>query len=88
MIKRIRALNRREFEAAISDGAVYGKYLQVYVYAELGKEGIYRESPLDDPNTEHRLFRNCRVFYTETLEDLRAGVFVHESDEPMLIVFY
>lgn len=87
MVKRIRALNTREFEVATSEGAVYGKFLGIYVYVELGQEGVYRESLKDDVNTQHRLFRNCRVFYAETLEDLRAGIFAHETDEPILIVF-
>ncbi|MBV8884512.1 MAG: hypothetical protein JO235_11025 [Chroococcidiopsidaceae cyanobacterium CP_BM_RX_35] len=88
MVKRIRASNQQEFNAATSEGAVYGKYLGVYVYVELGKEEIYRGSLKDDPNTQYKLFRNCRVFYTETLEDLRAGICVHETDENILIVFY
>ncbi|MBV9386769.1 MAG: hypothetical protein JOZ78_10120 [Chroococcidiopsidaceae cyanobacterium CP_BM_ER_R8_30] len=88
MVKRIRASNQQEFKAATSEGAVYGKYLGVYVYAELGKEELYRGSVKDDSNTQYKLFRNCRVFYAETLEDLRAGIFVHETDENILIVFH
>ncbi len=88
MVKRIRASNKQEFNAATPEGAVYGKYFGVYAYVELGKEEVYQESPKDDPNTQYKLFRNCRVFYAETLEDLRAGIFVHETDENILIVFY
>lgn len=88
MSKRIRALNRQEFEAAASDGAVYGKYLDIDVYVELGVEGNYRESAKDDPNTQYRLFRNCTIFYAASSEDLDAGIFVHETQENVVIVYY
>lgn len=88
MGKRIRALNRQEFEAATSDGAVYGKYLGVYVYAELGREGVYRESPKDDPKTRYRLFRDCTAFYARTLEQLRNEDYEYDTQEDMIIVYY
>ena len=87
MSKRIRALNRQEFEAAASDGAVYGKYLDVHVYVELGVEGNYRESAKDNSNTQYWLFR-CTIFYAASREDLDAGIFVHETQENVVIVYY
>jgi hypothetical protein len=88
MVKRIRALNRQEFEAATSNGAVYGKYLSVYVYAELGREDRYRESPKDDSSTSYRLFRNCTAFYARTLDQLRNGDYEYDTLEDILIVYY
>jgi len=88
MVKRIRSLNRREFEAATSDEAVYGKYLGVYVYVELGREDMYQESPKDDPSKSYRLFRNCTAFYARTLEQLRNGDYEYDTQENILIVYY
>jgi len=88
MVKRIRAINRREFEAATTEGAVYGKYLGVYVYVELGREDRYRESPKDDPSASYRLFRNCTAFYARSLEQLRNGDFEYDTQESILIVYY
>lgn len=88
MVKRIKALNINEFEAATSDGAVYGKYLGIYVYVELGKEGLYRESPKDDPNTRYQLFRNCTVLYARTIEQLRNEEYEYDTTEDILIVYY
>ncbi len=88
MVKRIRAINRWEFEKAASDGAVYGKYLGVYVYAELGREDKYRENSKDDPSTRYRLFRNCTAFYARTLEQLRNEDYEYDTQENILIVYY
>lgn len=88
MVKRTRALNKQEFEAATSDGAVYGKYLKVYAYIELGQEGRYQESSRDDQNTRYRLFKNCTAFYTTTLEQLKSGDFEYDTQEDVLIVYY
>lgn len=88
MVKRIKALNINEFEAATSDGAVYGKYLGLYVYVELGKEGEYRENPKDDPNTRYQLFRNCSVFYARTIEQIRKEEYEYDTQEDILIVYY
>lgn len=88
MVKRIKALNINEFEAATSDGAVYGKYLALYVYVELGRKGAYRESPKDDPNTRYQLFRNCAVFYARTQEQIRNEEYEYDTQEDILIVYY
>lgn len=88
MVKRIKALNISEFEAATSDGAVYGKYLGLYVYVELGREGVYGESPKDDPNTMYQLFRNCTVFYARTIEQIRNEEYEYDTTEDILIVYY
>ena len=58
-MKRIKALNKVEFEQACSNGEVYGQYRGLYVYIELGQEQAYRESIQDNPKTDYRLFRGC-----------------------------
>ena len=74
MEKRIRALNQEEFTAACPNGSVYGKYRGVFVYVELGKEEEYRERPNDDLKTNYRFFRNCKVEYSDTIDECQQGI--------------
>lgn len=75
MILRVKA-TLSEFNAACSNGCVYGQILGkqgMYVYAELGKEREYRSIPSDDPNTEYRIFRDCNIYFAKTPEQLQSG---------------
>jgi hypothetical protein len=72
-MKRIKASNKREFEQSCSGGEVYGQYLGLTVYLELGEETEYRGHPKDDPKTEYRKFDNCYIEYAETLQELEEG---------------
>lgn len=73
VIKRVKALNKIEFEQSCSNGSVYGKYKGLFVYIELGIEQDYREHPLDNPKTEYKLFKNCYIEYAQTIEELETG---------------
>jgi len=73
MEKKIKALNQEEFNAACTRGSVYGKYRGTFVYVELGEEEEYRERPHDDPKTNYRFFRNCKVEYSDTIEECQQG---------------
>jgi hypothetical protein len=86
---RVKAI-REEFDAAISDGCVYGEVIRqttFYVYVELGKEIEYNLSPKDDPNTEYKMFISCNVFFTQTQEQLDREEYVSESLNSTVIIY-
>lgn len=70
MIKRIKALNKKEFKNAFSNSEVYGQYLELMVYIELGEQGEYKEHPKDDSKTEYKIFFDCYIEYALTLQEL------------------
>lgn len=81
MVLRIQ-VTRSEFNAAESNGAVYGLLKGrrgLYAYAELGKEVEYIPRTNDDPKTEYRMFRNCDAFFATSLEQLDADDFKGEE---------
>ncbi len=83
--------NRAEFEAASSDGCVYGELRGkrgLYVYAELGPEKEYIPSLRDNPNTEYRMFTRCNVFFAKTKEQLANGDFEAEDLPNVTVVIY
>ena len=64
-----------EFEAAESNGAVFGELRSrrgIFVYADLGSEKEYIEQASDNPNTRYRLFLNCDVFVAKTQAQMDA----------------
>lgn len=70
-----------EFEAASSDGCVYGEIKGkrgLYVYVELGEEQEYILSSNDNLTTEYRLFIRCDVYFAKTKEQLANGEFEAE----------
>jgi hypothetical protein len=88
MIKRIKALNELEFESAKSGEAVYGKYKGLFVYIELGMEGEYQEKPQDDPKTQYRFFRQCKVEYSTTEEESEQGIYQYNETDVDLILYW
>jgi hypothetical protein len=85
-MKRIKA-DLLEFAQAQANGSVYGKWNQLYVYAELGQEVSYTPRPNDDPNTEYKMFRNCELSYTDTEEKLDNALFGATTTEELLIIY-
>jgi hypothetical protein len=86
---RIKAI-REEFDAAISDGCVYGEVIRqttFYVYVELGKEIEYNLNPKDDPNGEYKMFVNCNVFFTQTQEQMDREDYVSENLNLTVIIY-
>lgn len=88
---------QEEFEAASIDGYVYGDLVllnnkkpqkKFAVYIELGTEGIYEESRLDDPKTEYKILRNCSVYLSETYEMLENGKFLNKLENATVIIYY
>lgn len=72
---------REDFEAATSNGYVYGWLVRqspLPAYVELGTERDYIPSPKDDFNTEYRYFVNCTVSVAETEEELDSEDYVAE----------
>jgi|GEM_PF-2975952 len=88
MVKRIRATSFREFELATSNGCVFGKWLKLYVYVELGKQGVYREIEGEESFTQRKLFRNCTVYYAETQSQIDAEKYTFVTEEDILIVYW
>lgn len=88
MVKRVRAASLPEFQLAASDGAVYGKYRNIDVYVELGQEGEYRQSDREEQNAQHQLFRNCIIYYAESEEAADNGIFVQQTFESIVIVYW
>lgn len=85
-IKTIRA----EFEAAHSNGYVYGQIVrqEVFpVYVELGSEREYIPSPNDDPMTEYRFFTNCTIYAAETEEQLDRGQYVATMSGVSVVIY-
>jgi len=83
-------VTRIEFDAADSDGAVYGLLRGrrgLYVYVELGQEEDYSPRHDDDPKTEYRKFRNCNTFFAATIEQLEAGGSDVERDNVTVIIY-
>jgi hypothetical protein len=85
-VKRIKA-DPLEFAQAQTNGSVYGKWNQLYVYAELGQEVSYTPRSNDDLNTEYKMFRNCELSYTDTEENLDNALFGATTTEELLIVY-
>jgi hypothetical protein len=87
MVKRIRALNKQEFEAATSDGAVYRKYLKyTHTLSWVKKAGIRKA--LETTKTQGIAYSKTAAFYTTTLEQLKSGDFEYDTQEDVLIVYY
>lgn len=87
---------RAEFEAASSNGDVYGELVLLDgkkpkknypVYAELGNEQNYRESPKDDPKTSYRFFVKCKVFLGESFELLEQGTILLEINNVSVVIY-
>ena len=90
MKTRIKA-TRKEFEAACTNGCVYGEIRGtrgLYVYIELGREEEYLPSPKDDPMTEYRVFNGCDVFFAKTEEQLKTGDFEAEELSSVTVIIY
>jgi len=88
MVKRVRASSLVEFELAASNGCVFGRWLKLYVYVELGAQGEYRESEREEQSTRRKLFRNCTVYYAETEEQIDNEDYAYDSEEDILIVYW
>ena len=84
-------VNQEEFKLACSDGEVYGEVVEAthlsYVYARLGKEGIYRPRLRDDKNTKYRLFLNCTAFFTDIEDNLDKRIFLAEVPGIKIIIY-
>jgi hypothetical protein len=77
-----------EFNAAESNGAVYGQLRKgIYVYAELGQEKDYIERFRDDPKTRYRLFINCDAFFAETKAQIADGDYATSISGVTIIIF-
>lgn len=90
MTVRIKA-TRKEFEAACTNGCVYGEIRGkrgLYVYAELGEERDYMPSVNDNPMTEYRMFTGCNLFFAKTREQLNNGDFEAEELPNITVVIY
>jgi len=90
MALRIKA-SREEFEAACTNGCVYGEIRGkrgLYVYAELGREQEYVRSNNDDPTTEYRLFKGCDVYFAKTRDQLANGEFEAEDLPNVTVIIY
>ncbi|RAM48590.1 MAG: hypothetical protein C6Y22_27100 [Hapalosiphonaceae cyanobacterium JJU2] len=90
MVIRIKAI-REEFEAARTDGCVYGHLRGkrgLYVYAELGAEKEYIPSPNDEPMTEYRIFVSCNVYFAKTKDQLANGEFEAEYLPDVTVIIY
>jgi len=91
MTLRVKALSRKEFEAACAGGCVYGELRgkrELYVYAELEAEREYIPSPKDNPNTEYKMFVRCSVFFAKTKEQLFNDDFEAEDLPNVTVVVY
>ena len=88
MIKEVKALTKEEFNAACTNGSVYGKVKGVFVYVELGKEEEYKERQNDNPKTDYRFFRNCVIEYSETIEQCEQGFSQLVDQNVNVILFY
>lgn len=90
MALRIKA-SRQEFEAASTNGCVYGVIRGkrgLYVYAELGTEKEYIRSKNDDPMTDYRLFIGCDVYFAKTQAQLTNGEFEAEDLPNVTVIIY
>lgn len=87
-MRRIKAVNKREFEQACSNGEVYGQFRELYVYIELGEEREYRENPKDDPSTEYRLFRGCYIEYSQTQPQSEEGIYQFSENNVDVILYW
>ncbi|ELS03574.1 hypothetical protein Xen7305DRAFT_00032980 [Xenococcus sp. PCC 7305] len=65
---------KEEFEAAESDGYVFGTMLvgtaKAHVYVQLGIEKDYQGRRNDHPNTSYRFFLNSTIYYAKTASDI------------------
>jgi hypothetical protein len=75
-IRRIHT-EKVEFEAAETDGYVYGRDCEyhiegsaAYVYVDLGKEKPYISKKSDPLDVEYKFFSGCRVCYAAADKDL------------------
>ncbi len=62
-----------DFEAACSDGYVYGKLIRktaIPVYIELGKQMIRIPHPADNTSTHYKLFSGCTVYFAKEEEEI------------------
>ncbi len=87
-MKRIKALNKLEFDSSESYGTVYGQYKRLYVYIELGQETEYREHPKDDPKTKYRRFINCTVEYSESEDQAEQGIYQYKDTDVDVILYW
>jgi hypothetical protein len=81
-------VNRAEFNQAVSNGEVFGIYLnqipKLYVYAELGLEREY--IPTDrEQNTDFKLFTGCYIEFYRTQQDLDSGKAIKAMNETVII---
>jgi hypothetical protein len=86
MLRRIQ-VSRKQFDRAETGVEVFGKWLQVNVSVDLGREVEYRPSRQDDPNTQYRCFLDCEVLYYRTAEDLITGNYV-VIDPRVTVILY
>ena len=80
-----------EFEAASTDGCVYGIIKGkrgLYGYVELGDEKEYIPSSNDNSMTEYRLFTNCDVYFAKTKEQLADGEFEAQYLPNTTVIIY
>lgn len=86
MSRRIQT-SRKHFNQAATGTEVFGKWLQVVVSVELGKEVEYRPSRKDDPNTEYRCFHGCTVYYYRSAKDALTGNYAIYDAEVTVILY-
>jgi hypothetical protein len=89
MVLRLK-VSSLEFEAAESNGAVFGELRGqrgIYAYAELGQEKDYVEKPSDNPNTRYRFFLNCDVFFAKTQAQMDAGEYETDILNIMVVIY-
>ncbi len=87
-LKRIKALDRLEFEDATSNEGFYGKYKGMFAYVQLGTEREYQEQPGDDPKTQYRFFKNCDVEYSETEDQLESGIYQYKDERVNVVIYW
>ncbi len=80
----------QEFEAACSNGCVYGEVRRkaiLYAYVDLGQEKPYLDRPGDNSETRFRAFANCNVFFAETEADVNNSRFQGELSNQYVIIY-
>ena len=79
-----------EFDAATSNGYVYGEIVRTTtfpVYIELGAEQEYISSAKDDSKTEYRLFTNCTIYMAETEEQLDRENYIGTLKNQTVVIY-
>ncbi|MGG6270106.1 hypothetical protein ACQ4M3_33795 [Leptolyngbya sp. AN03gr2] len=97
MVTRIK-VNKLEFEAAETDGCVYGKDFgrrhgssgssaAYSVYVELGTRKRYISRESDDTNLKFKLFKNCVVYYARSDDEADREEFAFSESIKTVIIY-